>query len=162
MRNIINKSVFKRLPKGASMEMTLAIYFHRLSATLYFIYSVWAVIAIFGGIPSLVQANGEQWQVIFSMAALVCTAPATFGATFWPSFARLEMFSGVAFAMLMALYVLVLLRSALFEGGPWAAVVIISSVGVMPICRDVIVVKFLLDQVEDRKRRAAAAADQGE
>lgn len=152
LRKWLSLSVFRRLPKGSSMEHVLSIMFHRLSATLYAIYCAWAVVSIIDGIPSLVAANGSQWQVIFSSAVLIFAAPSAFGATFWPLFARLELYAGLAFTTLLVLYLTYLLGSVLFGDGSWAGVVIIASVLVVPACRFAIVVMFLLQQAETRHR----------
>jgi hypothetical protein len=133
------------------MEAILAVMFHRLSASLYLIYCVWAVFAIVDGIPSLVSANGQQWQTLFSMAVLIFAAPSCFGATFWPSFARLELFAGAAFTTLLGIYIFYIIGNALFGGGSWAAVVIISSVVIVPLARLAIVILFLLRQAEGRR-----------
>src|SRR5690606_4666668 len=104
MIRIYNKSVFRRLPEASSMETILSIMLHRLSATLYLIYALWAVISIVKGVPSLIAANGEEWQVMFSIAVLLFAAPSCFGATFWPSYARLELYAGAGFTTLLAIY----------------------------------------------------------
>lgn len=151
MRAMASRSVFARLPKAASMETILAAMFHRLSATLYAIYGVWAIVATVAGIPSLIAANGEQWQTIFSIAVLMCTIPSCIGATFWPVFARLELFSGVIFTTLLAIYIFFLVGNALFNEGSWSGAVIISSVLVVPLVRLIIVFIFLLRQAEVRR-----------
>lgn len=147
----IGKSVFLPLPKGSSMESMLAAYFHRASATIYFVYCIWSVVAIVLGIPSLIAANGEQWQTIFSISVLIFAAPSCFGATFWPSFARLEAFAGSAFVGLILLYIGFLTSNAIHGLGPWAGVILITSVLVLPGCRVIIVCVFLLRQARSRK-----------
>lgn len=153
VQKAIGKSVFLPMPKGSSMESILAIMFHRVSATLYFIYTAWAIVATLTGIPSLIEARGAQWQVIFSLSVLIFSAPSCFGATFWPSFARMELFAGLGFSVLIGIYTLVLAGNALFGLGPWAGVIIISSVAVVPICRVVIVIIFLIRQADERKAK---------
>lgn len=143
--------MFRPLPSGASMECVLSTMFHRLSATLYLIYSLWALIAIIDGIPSLIRANGEDWQMLFSIAVLLFAAPSCFGATFWPSFARLELFAGAAFTTLLVIYILFVAGNALFGEGSWAGAAIVASVIVVPASRFAIVTRFLLSQAEDRK-----------
>jgi len=151
LRRVIGRSVFLPMDKKASMETILSIMFHRLSATLYFIYAVWAVVAVINGIPSLVAANGEQWQTIFSIAVFIFAVPSCFGATFWPSFARLELFAGAAFTTLLAIYIFFLVGNALFNGGSWSGFVIIASVMVVPLSRLIIVILFLVKQADERK-----------
>lgn len=153
LQRVIGRSVFLPIAKGSTMESILSVMFHRVSATLYFAYSVWAVVSVIAGIPSLIAANGEQWQTIFSIAVLICALPSCFGATFWPSFARLELFAGAAFSTLLAIYLFYLTGNALFNGGAWAGVVLLTTVLVVPFCRLIIIIMFLLRQAEDRKKR---------
>lgn len=155
VRRIVARSVFKPLPKGTAMDTILTSMFHRLSATLYLIYCAWAVAAIIDGIPSLARANGEQWQTLFSIAVLIFAAPSCFGATFWPSFARLELFAGAAFTSILGIYIFFLFGNSLFHGGAISYVVIVMSVLVVPLARLIIVVVFLLRQAEERKEMAA-------
>lgn len=139
------------------MEVILVALFHRASATLYAIYAAWAVIAFSTGIPSLVAANGQLWQVIFSGLTLITAAPACFGATFWPVFARLEALAGSSFVGLIAVYTATIFYAAVIGEGPWAGVVIILSVLVMPLCRTIVVIVLLLRQSkEDRAIRIQA------
>lgn len=151
IRSLFNKSVFRRMDKGSSMDTVLSTMFHRLSATLYLIYCVWAVVSIVVGIPSLIQANGEEWQTLFSIAVLALAAPSCFGATFWPSFARMELFAGAMFTSLLCIYVFFLVLGALSGGGSWAGVLIVSSVLVVPAFRFAIVMLFLFKQAEERE-----------
>lgn len=154
-REIIRRSVFEPVGKGASMEAILASLFHRASATIYFLYVVWAAISIPAGIPSLIAARGTDWQVLFSIAILIATVPACFGAIFWPSFARLEAFMGTAFVGLIILYIgwLVANQVTGVGQGTWAGVFLISSILVMPTCRCVVVIIFLIRQAEERERK---------
>lgn len=151
IRRIFNKSVFRRMEKGSAMETVLATMFHRLSATLYLIYCVWAVVSIVVGIPILIRANGEEWQTLFSIAVLCLAAPSCFGAAFWPSFARLELFAGAMFTALLCVYMFFVVSGALFSGDSWARVILVSSVLVVPAFRFTIVMLFLLKQAEERE-----------
>lgn len=154
-RALFARNVFRKMPEGSSMDSVLAVMFHRLSATLYFIYAIWATVAVIAGIPSLITANGEQWQTIFSIAVFIFAVPAAFGATFWPAFARLELFAGVLFTTLLAIYMFFLVGNALYHEGSWSGLVIIASVLVVPLCRLLIVGRFLIEQAEKRKQRVA-------
>ena len=158
VKSALGRSVFKPNPKGAAMDTILTSMFHRLSATLYLIYCIWAVISTIDGIPSLARANGEQWQTLFSMAVFIFAAPSCFGATFWPSFARLELFAGAAFTTLLGIYIFFLFGNAIFHGGAWSGVVVIGSVLVVPLARLIIVIVFLLRQAEERKQMLATIA----
>lgn len=153
VRKWIGKSVFVPLPKASSMESMLATYFHRASSTIYLVYTLWSITSVIYGIPSLIMANGEQWQILFSISVLLFTAPATFGATFWPSFARLEAFAGSGFVGLMLLYEGFLVNNALKDLGPasWSAPVLIFSIFIIPLCRVIIVFVFLTRQAAERR-----------
>ena len=137
------------------MEAILASLFHRASATIYACYVVWSIVAIFNGIPSLVAANGSQWQVLFSIAVAITATPAMFGATFWPLFARLEAFAGSAFVGLILLYIGFLVANQLagVGTGSWAGVFLIMSILVIPGCRCVVVIVFLMRQAAERDRK---------
>lgn len=145
MHRIYSATVFRRQPKAASMESTLTNLFHRVSAIVYFIYTVWGVFAITQGLPSLAKTNGEQWQVIFSIVVTLCTAPAAFGAAFWPAFARLELFAGGAFVTLCAWYI-----GNIFISGPatLASPILLTSVLALPAARIYVIIKLLLKQAD--------------
>lgn len=148
---VLAVSVFKPLAQGTAMDTILTAMFHRLSATLYLIYCVWSVVSIIDGISSLAQASGEQWQTLFSMAVLVFAAPSCFGATFWPNFARLELFAGAGLTTLLGIYVFFIFGNAFFSGAAISYAVIVTSVLVVPLARLIIVIMFLLRQAEERR-----------
>lgn len=154
---IRERSVFKKLDKDVPMADLLAAMFHGMSATIYAIYVFWAIVALVFGIPNLIAANGDVWQNVFSALCLVIAAPACFGATFWPSFARLEALAGSSFIGLIVLYIGTLISNVITHTGSasWADVVIISSVLVMPICRTIIVLVLLIRQAAKEKSERA-------
>lgn len=152
-KRVLGRSVFAPIGKGASMEAILAALFHRASATIYLMYSLWSIVAIFYGIPSLVAARGTDWQVLFSIGVVICAAPACFGATFWPNFARLEAYAGCAFVGLMILYVALLIGNQLNDvgTGSWSGVFLIVSLMIIPACRCIVVIIFLMRQAAARE-----------
>lgn len=160
IKDTIEASVFKRLSEGSAMSDRIAAYFHRASAIIYFIYSMWAILALIDGIPSLILAQGQDWQLLFSAVALVFTGPAAFGATFFPKYARTEMASGLLFVGLMLLYVGILVYSAIYLDGSWAGATIISSILVIPVFRVMVVIILLLEQAKQkRKSRLSRSKD---
>jgi hypothetical protein len=154
LKTIRDRSVFATIGKGAEMNAILAALFHRASASIYLCYVLWSTISVFYGIPSLVAARGTDWQVLFSIAVVITAAPACFGATFWPSFARMEAFAGTAFVGLMILYVILLVGNQINNvgSGSWSGVFLILSLMIMPACRCVIVLIFLVRQAAAREK----------
>lgn len=150
---IRTKSVFKSMGKHASMESMLATSFHRASATVYFVYSLWAVAAIVNGIPSIIEANGIDVQTAYSIATLLLAAPACFGATFWPLFARLEAYAGSGFVGLILFYLVTLIWDWAAGDGSITGVIIIASILVIPASRLVIIVVFLIRQAKADEER---------
>jgi hypothetical protein len=153
--------VFARIGKGASMEAILAALFHRASATIYLGYSLWSIAAVFYGIPTLIEARGTDWQVLFSIAVALFSVPACFGATFWPSFARLEAFAGTGFVGLILLYIFYIVVSVVGGIGPstWASVPLIGTILIIPTCRSFIVIMFLVLQAKEREARYQSYLD---
>lgn len=151
---LISKSVFAPIGKGAAMEAILAALFHRASATIYMLYGLWAIIGSIYGVPSLIAANGVEWQTLFSIAVAISAAPACFGATFWPSFARMEAFAGTFFVGLILLYMGFLIANQVNQigTGSWSGVFLIASILVIPTCRCVVVIIFLLRQAAMRDK----------
>jgi len=158
MGRIWSMTVFRRTAIGDSgMNDLLAIFFHRLAATVYLVYTIWAVMSTITGIPSLIRQNGDLWQVIFSVMVFVTAGSSCFGATFWPRTARLELFAGSSFVSLIAVYVFFAIQNVVTGGdGSWAGVVLVFSVMVLPACRTVIVYLFLIRQAAEKKALEAA------
>lgn len=123
--------------------------FHRGTAVLYFVYIAWAVASIIGGIPTLIQAQGDTFQLLFSSLVLICTLPACIGATFFPLFARLELYAGVAFVSLMVVYLYFLIQRAISgESVIGVSAVVTVSYIVIPLFRSLIIYLFLLRQAK--------------
>lgn len=159
-----NASVFKKVPitangGGLSMNDILAMLFHRATATMYLVYAAWAIVSLIVGLPTVREAQGLNWQIIFSIAVLLTCAPACAGATFWPAMARTELFAGSSFVAGMLVYLVFTIQRAVTEG-TWAGPVLILAVIVIPTARTVIIVIFLMIQADARKvaEKAAAAA----
>jgi hypothetical protein len=144
---IYRATVFQRQPKDATMESTLTNLFHRASAVIYFIYALWGIASTIYGLPTLISANGEQWQAMFSLVVALVSAPAAFGAAFWPAFARLELVAGSSFVALIAVYVFL----SIFFAPTFASFVLLLSILVIPAARVYIIIKFLLDQADAAK-----------
>lgn len=151
LKDIVTKSVFRSIVPGTAMNDILAIIFHRLSATVYGFYGLWAIISVIDGIPSVIRAEGEAFQFWFSLLIFLTATPACAGAAFWPNLARLELFSGAGFAGLIGFYMYVLLRNVLEADGSWAGWFLIWSIMVLPVCRTIVVILLLLRQERDRK-----------
>lgn len=147
-RDIIHKSVFRRIPKNTPMNDILAVLFHRLAATTYLLYALWAVFAIIDGIPSITRAQGDIFTFWFATAILVVTLPACLGATFWPRLARLELFAGGSFTGLLVFYYFVLFRGVIEQHTSIAGFVILLSVVILPLCRTIVVVLLLIRQAK--------------
>ena len=133
------------------MNDILAVLFHRLAATLYLLYSLWAIVSIITGIPSISRLQGDTFQLIFSSVVLITTAPACVGATFWPILARLELFFSSGFIGLLLLYMYFVIYNILFSHGSWAGSLLVVGYIVLPICRVVIITILLLRQAREEK-----------
>lgn len=146
-RRVYASTVFRRQPKEATMESTLTNLFHRVSAIIYFIYALWGIAATVYGLPTLAEANGSQWQEIFSMVVAIVSAPAAFGAAFWPAFARLELIAGSSFVALIVTYI----GFSIFYAPTFASFVLLTSLLVIPVGRVYIIIRFLLEQADAEK-----------
>jgi len=161
-KRVYNASVFRKMPDDFTMSDVFAALFHRLAATTYLIYSTWAIMVIFNGVPSLVRQQGDQWTTIFAAFVLLLAAPACIGATFFPQMARTELFSGAGFVALMAVYFYLLIADIITRGGGFAGIMLLLSVVVMPLARTAIIVYFLLRQAKQRKAALAQSDSDGE
>jgi hypothetical protein len=150
-KRFVQASVFRKMPDDYTMSDIFAALFHRMAATLYLIYSGWAVLVLVDGVPSLLRQQGGEWTALFAVFVLLTTAPACFGATFFPKAARTELFSGFAFALMLLIYYYFLAIGVLNGTGSIAGFELLTSVIVMPICRTAIIIYFLLKQAKQRK-----------
>lgn len=154
---LINKSVFRRMPKGTAMNDMLAILFHRAAATIYLFYVGWGILQTWQGMPSLVRSNGQDWNTLFAVFIIATCAPACFGATFWPTFARLELIAGSSVVALLLVYMYFLTVSVIQGEASWSGWELLLSILVIPVCRTLAVVVFLMRQAEnDRIARTEA------
>lgn len=150
-KQILSQSVFRKIPKGAQMDTILATLFHRSAATLYFIYALWATFAlVFSVIPVTQGLGAFSGQLVFPLLVFATSAPACFGATFWPNMARLELFSGSGFVMGILIYLFFVFQETVLRAGNWAGFIVLLSILVIPAARTAIVIVFLLRQAEAR------------
>lgn len=151
INSIFRRSVFHSTPPSYAMSDLISTLFHRMAATVYLIYSAWAAVAIWGGIPALTSLAGIQWATIFAAIFLSSTALACLGATFFPALARLELYAGAAFSALLIVYFLFTFIAALFNGGSGTAPLFVLGVAVLPVTRTLMILYFLLKQADTRK-----------
>lgn len=146
---LVGRSVFKKMAPGREMNAILAVVFHRSAATLYLLYFAWGVAQTIQGAPSLVLNNGQTWTTIFAILVMITTAPSCFGATFWPNFARLELFAGSSVVTLLFAYIAILGYNTFFLHNSTVGGWILSiTVIVIPAARTAVVFLFLSNQAE--------------
>lgn len=134
------------------MDTILATMFHRSAATLYFLYTLWACIALITGIMPLTEGLGDLiGRLVFPVLVLCTAGPAGIGASFWPNMARLELFAGSAFVMALLIYLWFIGARILTGEGTWAGLIVSLSYLVIPAARTVLVIILLLRQAEERK-----------
>ena len=155
LKSIFARSVFRPIPRNAPMNDILAVLFHRLAASVYLIYTLWAIVSIIDGLPSIIRERGDTFQLAFSILVLLTTGPSCLGATFWPLLARIELFFGSSFVGLLILYLYFLVQNALYNTGSWPGFILIWSIIILPACRTVIVVILLLRQAKEGKKKLA-------
>jgi len=151
LKLILSRSVFSPILPNTAMNDVLAILFHRLAATVYMLYGLWATITIVSGIPPITQAEGDMYQIIFSTLVLITTIPACVGATFWPVLARLELFAGSGFLGLTLLYLYFILQSVILGEATWSGFTLIWSIVILPASRTIVVIVLLLRQAHERE-----------
>jgi len=147
MRKFIDRTVFHRIGDDWGPDKVLAVLYHRSAATLYLIYFLWGIASIFGSIPTLVEAQGDFFQIAFSTLVLPTAFCALLGATFFPKFARLEMYSAASLVTLVLVYE-VFIALAFFQGDVARGVsfVLNSSFLVIPISRVIFIYLTLIKQ----------------
>lgn len=151
MKRLYDASVFRGKADDCTMSDVFATLFHRLAATLYLLYGAWGGLVAWDGIGSLTRQQGAEWTTIFAMFVLLLTIPACIGATFFPEQARLELYAGAAFSVLMLIYYYFLVVDIVQRGAPLAGLILPLSVVVMPVARSVIVMRLLLMQARARR-----------
>lgn len=148
MRSLLKNTVFEPLEDDWKPDKVLAVLFHRSAATLYLIYFCWGISSIIGRIPSIVEAQGDLFQTVFSALVSIVSGLAFFGALQFPSHARLEMYSAASFATLVFIYE-IFLAFTFFDGfnpsyGP--AFLLSLSYLVIPLSRVVFIYVTLVKQ----------------
>lgn len=154
-KGIFGRSVFQRIPENTAMNDILAILFHRLAATVYLPYFIWAALATFSVLGSFKEQmpHDQVYLALFVVAVLVTSGASCFGATFWPRLARLELFTGASFVGLLVFYLGFALVDIFNNPIPSdiriANWVLLLSILVLPICRTIVVVLLLLRQAKE-------------
>jgi hypothetical protein len=154
LKTIVTHSVFRRLLPGTPMDTVLATLFHRSAATMYGIYTLWAIVAFITGIIPIIDGFGTLiGRVIFPALILITAALSGIGASFWPNMARLELFAGSSFVMALIIYIVYIGARVVSgeSGSSWAGFIIATSYLVIPTARTVLVIILLLRQAEERK-----------
>lgn len=148
MLRLLKNTVFEPIADDWKPDKVLAVLFHRSAATLYLIYFLWGSTSIVGSIPTLVNTQGDFFQIFFSILVACVSLLAFFGALRFPILARLEMFSAASLATLVLVYE-IFLAFALFQGdraGLGPAFVLSLSYLVVPTSRMVFIYVTLIKQ----------------
>lgn len=151
MMRLWNKSVFNQSTKRMSMDAALAVMFHRVSATMYLAFVVWGAVSLLYFIPGFVHSEACQWRVFFALVVIAAAAPACFGATFWPAYARLEAFFGSALVGGIIAYAVAVMLDVVSGTDTWRTVAAIGVFLVLPLARLAIVMMFLIRQAKDQE-----------
>lgn len=152
MLRLLKNTVFDPIAEDWASDKVLAVLFHRSATVLYLIYFFWGVSAMVGSIPTLVRAQGDFFQMFFSLLVSIVSILAFFGALHFPKNARLEMFCAASLATLVIVYE-VFLAIAFVEGGrPGLGPTFILSLSylVIPITRVVFIYVTLIKQARSK------------
>lgn len=148
---LINRSVFHGSTRGASMDSILATMFHRVSATMYLGFAAWAVVSAIYFMPDLLGSGEQGFRAILAIGVLVVSLPACFGATFWPSLARMEAFFGAGLVGVLIAYLWDVVEDAFAGHDSWRTVTTVLIFLIVPMTRWSIVVLFLVRQAKVRE-----------
>jgi len=147
MRKLISNTVFNPIGPDWKPDKVLAVLFHRSAATLYLIYALWSVAAIFGSIPSIVQLQGDLVQDFFSLLVAPIAFAAFVGAVYFPKLARLEMYTAASLVTLVFVYE-IFVAITFFQGDPSKGVGFILNLShlVIPTARIIFIYVTLIKQ----------------
>jgi hypothetical protein len=151
MRQFISHTVFRPIGPDARPDKVLVVLFHRSAALLYLIYSLWGISSIFGSIPSIVQTQGDWVSIFFSALVTPISFVAFVGATYFPRFARLEMYTAASLVTLVTIYEFFEVL-AFFQGNEHAGVSLVLNLSllVIPISRVILIYIMLVKQAGDQ------------
>lgn len=152
MRRFISRTVFNPIGKDWQTDKVLAVLFHRSAATLYLIYFFWGLSSIFVHIPSLTEEQNDIVQTAFAFLVIPTSLLAFVGATYFPKFARLEMYTAAALVTLIIIYEAFILIDFL-NSSPSDGVNFILNLShlIIPIARIVFIYVTLVKQAGGAK-----------
>ena len=133
------------------MDSVLATMFHRVSAMMYLGFAIWASVSMLYFMPDLLGPGEQGFRAILAIGVFLMSVVACFGATFWPSFARLEAFFGAGLVGVLVAYVWDVVEDALAGLDTWRVVSGVMIFLIVPTARLVIVTLFLIRQAKVRE-----------
>lgn len=151
MRKFISHTIFNPVEKDWKPDKILAVLFHRSAATLYFVYFLWALFSsIFGKFPSAIQGQGDFVAYVFSLIVIPTAGLAFLGATYFPKFARLEMYAAASLVSLFVIYEAFILVTLINNGSNhFSSLVLNVSYLVIPVARIIFTYICLVKQAGD-------------
>lgn len=151
MREIkMPKTVFAKLPKGASSDARITALTNRKAVVLYFLFFVWGVITAITNIPTITTATSDLYQLLFSSSVAIISWPALIGALFFPKLGRIELYSSIALICLIGTYLFFVLQSSIVNTdlAQFSSFILICSTLIIPVGRCIFIFRQLLRKGE--------------
>lgn len=149
LKKLYDLSVFRRSTQEErdSPLAMMVLMFHRASAVKYFLIGVWGVVSLVWGIQSIAVTWGEWLQEFYSGTVAVVAFFSWIGASYFPRFARYELFATGSLVALMAMYTVVVTCLAFQEGEAWYPLMVFSLTPMtLPVVRVIYIYRTLISE----------------
>lgn len=151
IRRLYEASVFAHVPDPLLVPPArLIAYFHRASVFMYATFAVWGAVGSFVGVSPLLDPIDDLWQSVFSAAVFVVAFLATIGALFFPSLARLELFSSSSLVGMLCFYIIILLAIGKHDPAYGTVAVLMINLCVIPSTRVLFIYRAMIRHAEGR------------
>lgn len=155
LKRLWSESVFRRSTEEERQSplTMMVLMFHRASSIKYFLIMVWGIVSLAWGVQSIAVTWGEWMQEFYSATVAIVAFFSWVGASYFPRFARYELFASGSLIALMIMYTVVITCRAFVEGDAWYPLMIFSLTPVtLPVVRVLYIYRTM---VAEAKRKEA-------
>lgn len=151
LKKLYTSSVFRKsTPEElASPVSMMVIMFHRGSSVKYFLIMLWGLVSLHWGINTIAMTWGEWMQEMYSGLVAVIAFFSWLGASYFPKFARYELFASASLVTMLFLYGGVVACLAYQQGDQWYPLLVYSiTPAVLPFIRVIFIYRTMIAEAK--------------
>lgn len=151
IKKLYTSSVFRRsTPEERNSPVAMMVLmFHRGSSVKYFLIMIWGIVSVIWGINTIISTWGDWMQELYSGLVALVAFFSWIGASYFPKFARYELFASGSLVTLILLYGSVITTLSFQEGSAWYPLLVYSiTPAVLPFIRVLFIYRTMIAEAK--------------